>query len=199
MNHRNNNHRSAPLPSSRTRRPATSENEHPQNSVAKEINNAFEDTFLRLEDEIDFTELNNFSASVTRPLSLAEPISKDHILAAVATKLKSYVALKNELAASIQTQSEHKVITKKLVKTTQAFLDNPAIPQTDKDELLATTVSAVEENLQLKHRIKNLANRIEFLDEAIPAYLVSYATTRGNSKAAINQMAEKTKTVLEQY
>ncbi len=154
---------------------------------------------IKLEDEISGMELNVFSRWIVdmceKPSSLdQEPKLLKRTLS---QKLKSYVELKRDCLRAVSEKLNHQEYAREMVKSAEAVLANPQVPQADKLRLQELALKYVEKTMLLKMRVDQLCRRIAYLDVAIPRYLVTYGKRLGLEKQQILQAKLKAKAVLE--
>jgi len=157
-------------------RPHSTTNSSPKKNIIQQVNAPVKTENLRLEDEIPSPELATFTNWVIKNQAL---ITDATITNAINTHLYSQAALASEYSQTLELQREHLQLTKSIVTTAQAIQDNTQVDKKQKQELLNLAIEAVEKNLQLKHRIKNIRNRLNYLAEAVPIFINNHATYSG--------------------
>ncbi|MBK1830154.1 hypothetical protein JIN77_05435 [Verrucomicrobiaceae bacterium R5-34] len=187
------------------RRPTLSEQPTPKPTApqAPQPTDAFfaSGVALRLTDEIPQDELKNFAAHLLGGLcASAQPATLDdngltpiHL---ISHELPSFVRLKAEHQDAKQQKSEHTAFTKKLIKASEPLLNHQQIPESDKADLLEANSLTVEKMMQLKMREMNLAERVRFLEQALPEYMHAFGKEMGYSDDFCSQLSRLTTAVL---
>lgn len=149
----------------------------------------------RLKDEVAEEELAEFGSQILRRLS--QPGQNPERL--VAEFLPGFARLKDEHRAAVEDLREQRRFTKKLVRACEPFLSHASIPESDKSGLLDAGALSVEKMMQLKMRVANLAQRIDYLEREIPLHLHGRGQSSGYPESVCAELSALAGAALRAY
>jgi len=147
---------------------------------------------FQLEDEIELLELDSFTNNLIAQLANGSEISALHL----DDTLPSYSRLATEYTDAREEKQDQHNLTKQLVAAAEPVLANASVAECDKQGLLNVTGLAVEKMMQLKMRTSNIRQRLDFLKQVVPQYVINYAKHLGYSEQFCEKLKQLSKSAL---